>query len=237
MNDIDLHDLAAAYSLDALDERERVLFERHFSTCDACRSDVAEYRETAAELSSLTSTAGGPDTKAAVMAQIAETRQLSTMPGGVERIADRRRPTRTMTAVLAAAAAVVLFVAGALVVGARSSDDLGDEIAAVLTDRDVQFAQLTSTGEGSVNIAWSGGRVVVLGAGLPAPASGSAYELWAIDESGAHPIRLLDRAEDGELRRVLDIDTGLEPAAWGVTIESVSGSDTPTAPILFAAEV
>ena len=46
MSDIDVHHLAAAYALDALDRHEREAFEAHYDKCDVCRSDVMEFRET-----------------------------------------------------------------------------------------------------------------------------------------------------------------------------------------------
>ena len=38
----DLHHLAAAYALDALDDIERHEFERHYPTCDICSGEVEE---------------------------------------------------------------------------------------------------------------------------------------------------------------------------------------------------
>jgi anti-sigma factor RsiW len=37
---IDIHQLAAAYALDALDDRERAEFEAHYPTCPVCRPEV-----------------------------------------------------------------------------------------------------------------------------------------------------------------------------------------------------
>ena len=46
MTDIDVHHLAAAYALDALDDRERIAFEAHYGSCEVCRNDVLEFRQT-----------------------------------------------------------------------------------------------------------------------------------------------------------------------------------------------
>ena len=72
------------------------------------------------------------------------------------------------------------------------------------------------------------------GDGLPDPGAGNAYELWLIDEAGPQPMRLLDGASAGEVRRSLAV-TGT-PQAWGVTIEPSGGSPAPTGEILFSAE-
>lgn len=43
MTDIDVHHLAAAYALDALDERECVAFEAHYGASEVCRTDIDRY--------------------------------------------------------------------------------------------------------------------------------------------------------------------------------------------------
>src|SRR5437868_2617621 len=45
-----LHDLAAAYALDALAPEERREFEEHLRSCEACRADLAELTDAAAAL-------------------------------------------------------------------------------------------------------------------------------------------------------------------------------------------
>ena len=63
----DLHDLAAAYALDALDREEREEFERHLAGCDRCRVDVALYAESAGRLADATAVPPPPHLKKAVM--------------------------------------------------------------------------------------------------------------------------------------------------------------------------
>ena len=46
----DIHKLTGAYALDAVDDIERARFEQHLATCEDCRAEVAELRETAALL-------------------------------------------------------------------------------------------------------------------------------------------------------------------------------------------
>ncbi|CAN5447795.1 hypothetical protein BH23ACT3_BH23ACT3_19380 [soil metagenome] len=241
-NHIDIHHLAAAYALNAVDDAERQAFEAHFHSCEVCRVDVADHRETLARLAAASPVAPSASVRERVLAEINQTRQLSPLlPGGVSDLAERRRRRRrsVSTTLLAAAAAVMMFVAGAFLVDIDGTD-FSDEVAAVLDDPDARFVTLapdeTVGATGSVRVAWSPttGRAVVLGDDLaPAPA-GEAYELWLIDADGPQPMRLLDGASDGELRGVFDIATS--PAAWGVTIEPETGSAEPTGDILFVAE-
>src|ERR671937_263984 len=41
MSDASIHELAAGYTLDALDEPDRSAFEAHLADCDECRETVA----------------------------------------------------------------------------------------------------------------------------------------------------------------------------------------------------
>ena len=45
-----LHELAAGYALDALDDGERAAFEQHLAECEQCTTQVHAFRETAALL-------------------------------------------------------------------------------------------------------------------------------------------------------------------------------------------
>lgn len=234
MSDIEIHHLGAAYALDALDERERLAFETHYTSCDICRTDVREYRAAAAELASLTADPPPAGLRASVLAEIAKTRQLSPLHDGVTHLADRRR-RRLTTAALAIAAAVACFVVGAVVVGGRDRGGFDGEVASMLEQPDVQFARLAGDAVGSVRVVWTDDQVALIGDGLATPDEGTGYELWLIDSEGPRPMRILDGADDGEVRRVAPIDG--EPVAWGITIEPQSGSDAPTLPIIYVAEV
>jgi anti-sigma-K factor RskA len=233
MSDIEIHHLGAAYALDALDERERVAYEAHFAACEICRTDVREYRAAAAELASLTATPPPPDVKARVMSEIATTRQLSPLPPSVVRLADRR-PNRAVTAILAIAAAALFFVAGAVVLGG-DDDSFGDQVAAMMEDPTFTVAELGGAGQGSFKVAWTEDQAAVIGGDLPDPGQGKRYELWMIDDSGAHAMHMLDPARGGQVQRLMDISG--EPSGWGVTIEPAQGSDVPTQPVLYAASV
>ena len=233
MSDIEIHHLGAAYALDALDERERTAYEAHYATCEICRTDVREYRAAAAELASLTATPPPPDVKARVMGEIATTRQLSPLPPSVVRLSDRR-PNRAVTAILAIAAAALFFVAGAVVLGGRD-DSFGDQVAAMMQDPTFTVAELAGDGQGSFKVAWTADQAAVIGGDLPDPGPGKRYELWMIDASGAHAMHMLDPAKGGEVQRLIDISGA--PSGWGVTIEPAQGSDVPTEPVLYNAQV
>src|SRR5262245_48284055 len=105
---VDVHSLAGAYALDALEPSERELFDEHMASCSVCTTEVAELRETTARLANDTWETPPPRLRANVLAEVASTRQ--TFPG--TRTATRRPPAlrwrhRTKALVAAAVAAVV----------------------------------------------------------------------------------------------------------------------------------
>ena len=238
MSNNDIHHLAAAYALDAVDETERAAFEAHYPSCDVCRIDVDEFRATLSVLAAGQATPPGPHVKDLVMADIARTRQLSPrVPEVVSELARRReqRRHRLTTGLLAAAAALVLAVSSVAIADRlNGGSGYADAAAAVLAQTDTYLVDLDGDGEGQFRVAWSAtaGQAVVIGDGLTDPGDGQAYELWAIDAGGAHPLRLLDDAGDGTVRRVVAVQGS--PVNWGVTIEPDQGSDAPTSAVIFA---
>jgi anti-sigma-K factor RskA len=241
MSNTDIHHLAAAYALDALDANERSTFEAHYPACEVCRADVLDFRATLAEVAAAEPVAPPADMKARVMQQVAHTRQLSPrLPGMVVDIAQRRRRRTVAAQLLAAVAGLVLLVGTTAFLIGRSTterDGFAAEVEHVLGEADAQLVTLTGPGAGQVKVAWSDAtdRAVVIGDGLDDPGAGKVYELWLIDASGAQPMGLLDNAPAGEVRRSISVDG--TPQAWGVTIEPVGGSPSPTGSILFSAEI
>jgi len=87
----DLHTLTGVYALDALDTAAEVTrFERHLNRCDSCTSEVHGFRETATRLAMAVAQQPPPTLRAAVMADVARTRQVPA----VDDRARHRRPGR-----------------------------------------------------------------------------------------------------------------------------------------------
>jgi anti-sigma-K factor RskA len=235
----DIHQLAAAYALDAVDERERAEFEAHYPHCAVCRPEVVGFRETLSQLAAAAAVAPPVSLKASVMAEIGETRQLSPLlPASVIDLATHRQRRQGMARMLTVAAALIVIGIGAFVVGRQSSDANGYAQAAesVLGQPDTRIATLKGTGaaDGRFRVAWSPGanKIVVMGDDLPDPGPGKAYELWLVDDAGAHAVRLLDKADDHTVRRVLPVDGS--PSQWAITVEPEQGVDQATSDIIFA---
>jgi anti-sigma-K factor RskA len=237
---IDIHQLAAAYALDAVDEHERAEFEAHYPTCPVCRPEVAGFRETLSQVAVAVAVSPPASLKADVMAEISETRQLSPLlPDSVVSLDAYRQRRNRVARDFSVAAAIVLLAFGAFVVGRQSNDssDYADTAAAIFDRPDTRTTTLAGTGIGSFKVAWSpsSDEAVVMGDGLTDPGAGKAYELWLIDDAGAHPVRLLDKAGDRQVRRVVSVNGS--PTQWAITVEPEDGVDVPTGDIIFAGAV
>ena len=66
----ELHELVAAYALNALDDDDRVAFEEHLADCEQCTAALADLRDTAAALAYVPETVAPP---AALRSRILET--------------------------------------------------------------------------------------------------------------------------------------------------------------------
>jgi anti-sigma-K factor RskA len=232
MSDIDVHHLAAAYSLDALEPVERDAFLAHHESCDVCRADVAAFHDALAVVADAERVAPPSALRDRVLAEVARTRQVSPVV-----VPLARRARRTWATVgLAAAAAAVLVVVG-IVVFSRSGGGYQNQLAQVMEQPDARMLMLQPKGaSGEFKVAWSDTlhRAVLIGEGLePAPA-GKAYELWLVTPKQSMAMYVLDRAADGQVHRSLDAPA--TPSAWAVTLEPTSGSAVATGDIIFVAK-
>jgi len=69
-NTHDLHHLAGAYALDALDAEERRAFEAHYPTCEICKDEVGDFRAIGAVLAEGVETAPRPELKTQINAVV-----------------------------------------------------------------------------------------------------------------------------------------------------------------------
>ena len=224
----DLHHLAAAYALDALDDLERRQFEVHYPSCEICSSEVAEFRAVAGSLATSTAVTAPASLKGSVMAEITQTRQLSPLTTSAQ--SRSRRPGQ----ILAAAAAALVLLAGVLAVTLPDDDTSYNDVA---SSADAVVTTLDPVVEGQVGnlqIVWSGelDQVAVVGSNLGDPGVGKAYALWFLLDDGVAPAALF-RPENGSVTDVIAIDD-IDANGWGITIEPAAGSDQPTTEVIFA---
>lgn len=239
MTDIDVHHLAAAYALDALDDRERAAFEAHYGACEVCRTDVLEFRHTLTQVADSLVAPPPMSLKATVMAEVATTRQLSPLVAPVVALDERRR-ARSLMSVAAAAAAIVMIVVGVVSFrGGDETDTFAADLARVMEQPDSQVLSLDNQGgaEGTFKVAWSNslGEAVLMGEDLTPTPDDQGYELWLKTPDSLTAMYVLDPAKDGNVHRTLKAPA--DPIAWAITVEPAAGSATPTGDIIFVANV
>ena len=140
-----------------------------------------------------------------------------------------RRPASIL---VAAAAAVALFVGGNLLglSAANQSQEQAAAVSAIVSASDSQRAKADVAGGGKATFVWSAGlrKSAVVIDQLPQLADGKTYELWYIDTgSNATPAGTFSAASSGTTVSVL---AGAMTAGdtLGITVEPSGGSKKPT---------
>ena len=222
---VDLHDLAAAYALDALDADERADFEDHMATCDRCQLEVGRLSEGTLSLAELSAQTPPPHLKARLMETI-ETVAAREEPAVVP-----FRPRRWQWAFAAAAALAVVFAG--LLVSTNSRLDQAETIAAIYEAADsVSIALDSEVGAAEFTYSIDLGLGVFVDLGLAEPPGNRVYELWLVDSAGPVPAGTFRPQEDRLI--VTDVVPDLILA---MTEEPAGGSETPTGDLLFTADL
>ncbi|MER7273658.1 anti-sigma factor [Dactylosporangium sp. NPDC000244] len=218
MTAVDIHSLVGAYALDAVDDLERVAFERHLRNCPTCAAEVAELRETAARLAEPVAEAPPPRLRDSVLARVAHTPQeRPKQPAG------RRAEPGRRWAWVASVAAAVLFAGGVgtgtWAITRQHFINQTSQVDAVLAAADARaVTQDVEGGRITMIISPSHDAAVALLSDLKPPKG--SYQLWMIDAT-ARPVGL---TESGSGRFYI---RGLAPT-FGLSKEPKGGSKTPT---------
>ncbi len=242
MTTTEIHTLVGAYVLDAVDDIERVSFERHLRECDSCRDEVGELLETTSRLADDTWSVPPPRLRENVMTEIGRTRQLPppVVAGPAPQIRTASR-WRRLTAVAAAVVAAAGVGTAVYVVQdervqreqavAQAAEQKEARVRAILAAPDVVLSKQNMTTGGRVTVATSrlfNAGVVLLAA--DAAPSDRVYQLWTI-RPGGQPASA-GVLQVGQAADVVVLE-GL-PGATDValTIEPPRGSVTPTMPLV-----
>jgi len=233
-----VEDLLGAYALDAVDPDEAAIVEAHLTECPRCRAEVADHRAVAALLTSGTTEAPPPGLWDRIAADLGDPADRDEAPSApvldLGRARERRRGRVGLLVggAVAAALLVVAAVGAVLVDQRRQLDDLrgqvaaGDgAVAALVADPESEVVDLAGpSGASARAVVGADGDAVLLGAGLPALAEGSTYQLWEVADGGeAVSLGLLGPDPD---------TTGFRlegpPGTLAVTAEPAGGSPQPT---------
>ena len=225
MADESIHDLTAAYALDALDARDEERYVEHLAACERCREELAELRDPVAALAyGVASPAPPPELRDRII-EAARAERSNVVP-------IRRR----LPVALGAAAAVAATVALALGLWAASvSSDLDRErsLLAILADPEATSIPLEGA-NGRVVVTDTGEAALVV-SGLATAPEGKTYELWIAEDGKMLPAGIFDASHE---RDVVRLTRPVPPGSGvAVTVEDDGGTDAPTTDPIFTAGI
>jgi len=229
-----IHELAAGYALDALDQEERSAFEEHLEECERCREELASFWEVTGALAVA---ATGPEPRPELRELILERARAERQ--NVVPLPARRRPTVAAVGALAALAAAVAIGLGIWAVSlsneldeTRTALEQQEGASAVLADPSARTVALTGA-EGQLVVARNGRAVLVLDGFSLAP-KGKTYQAWVI-EGGAPVSAGLFPGAPTTTAILLELAVP-EGAVVGVTLERAGGAEAPTMDPLVASK-
>jgi anti-sigma-K factor RskA len=225
-----LHELTAAYALDALDERDAAEYEAHLAGCDRCRDELVAFRETASSLAyAVAAPEPPPDLRDRIVAQAVAERP---------NVVPLRPHWRSLPGALAAAAACAALGLGIWAASLSRSlereQQANEEFAraaAILSDPAARRVPLS--GDYGTLVVRNTGQAALVMRALPRAPSGKTYEAWVIEGGQPRPAGLFDGGS-GPQAVVLDepVPDGAQVAA---TIEEAGGVEAPRGDPVFSA--
>lgn len=223
----DIHALSGAYAMDALDDLERVGFERHLSTCPSCQDEVASLQEAAALMGEMFEAQPPGMLRERVMAEIATFRPLPPLverPQADHVVVPLLR--RRLPALAAAAAVVAALGVGATVFRPEPAPAPISAASRVISAPDAQkktFRMPDGARAVVVRSAELNQAVLTVEGMAPLP-DGKVYELWLQHGEEMVAAGFLPSGTDDT---VLLTGDAASASAVGITTEPEGGSPEP----------
>jgi len=218
-----VHDLTAAYALDALDPEDAREYEVHLARCERCREELASLSEAAGALAYATDTPRPPAELRARILQQAARERSNVIP-----LRPRWAAPVAAVAAVAACAAIGLGIWAASLSSKldRRADAFSEQerIAAILAQPASRKIPLED-GQGTLVVTPMGEGVLVLNRLRPAQ-SGRTYEAWIARGATPEPAGTFDGGSNVVLVRLKRPVT--KGSAVMVTEEPEGGTDAPT---------
>lgn len=226
-----LHDLTAAYALDALDPEDARAYETHLARCERCRDELASLSEATGALAFATDAPPPPPELRARILQQAGQERGNVVP---------LRP-RWVVPIAAVAAVAACAAIGIGIWAATLSNELDNRqaalnaqqrINAVLTDPH-SARNAFANNRGTLVVAPSGEAVLVMN-DLALARPGHTYEAWVAKGGSPLPAGTFDGG--GDVNVVLLARPVPRDAAVLLTMERSGGMDAPTSKPLMTVE-
>ena len=223
----DLHTLAGAYAIDAVTADECEAFRTHLAECQACRDEVRELRDAAAQMGASEALRAPSHLRSRVLAAVDQTPQLpplvTPLRGGTTPAKRFSRPRM----LIAAAAAVVVAAVGIGVsqLGHRDEPVMAASVSKVFRAPDAHRATVSTANGGRLTVATSAslGEMAVETDRLPRLGQRQVYQIWAVHDGVMVSQGLVADVGDGAAMAMPG--KGIEVA---ITIEPAGGSKKPT---------
>jgi anti-sigma-K factor RskA len=231
----DIHDLAGAYALGALEGSELLRFERHLAACKACLLVLPGLQSAATALALDVDDAEPPGGLRTRIVEAAR-EDRSRPAAGVARPRRWALPAAAALAAAAAFAAVGLGIWGLRLSGdldrARTAGRADARAVAILADpAATRFRLHGADGVLAVNPAREAAMAV---ASLPRAARDRIYELWVVQGSEPRPAGTF---AGGGSASLVSLRRPVPPGAHvSVSLEAAGGSRTLKGPIVFGTD-
>ncbi len=228
MDNDDASDLLALGAAGALSGDEYDTLEQLLAADPVLAVEYRELQASALLLAEAVSEAPPPSLRASVLEAISTVEQLPApaasrqAPSNVVAIRHRR----WMIPATAAAAVVMILVAG-LLVNRFADAPSDDRMSAVLNDDDAATFELNGSLDGlRVVTSKDESAMVLIGTDVTKPDDGKVFQLWAVHDEEMVGMATFTPAATGAVAMLIDDDGG--DAEWAVTMEPDGGSDQPT---------
>jgi anti-sigma-K factor RskA len=220
-NPFELLELATPYALNAISDSERAAIDRQLAAApttvaDAFGDEVRVVRETMAVISAATAAEPPDRLRAAVLA-------------GIQ--ADTARRSRWRTAVLAAAAAIVVALAAfgaGVALRPPPTPTMAEQIMAAPDVRTVSAD--VAGGKATVVFSRDRNAGMLLLNNVPPPSLGTVYQMWLVGDKGPVSAGTMDTAAVTPSTTHMFADLG-NSSVLAFTVEPGNGSPQPTGKI------
>ena len=229
MESLTLHDLTAAYALDALDAEEAREYEEHLATCERCREELARIGGAASALAFAVESPAPPDALRSRILEAARAERPNVVP--------LRSRWIVGTSAIAAVAAIAAIGFGIWAASLSSSLDrersARQKVERLLADPTATTRSISGKAGGTLVVSSSGEAALIVSRLAPAP-SGKTYEAWVI--ANGKPERA-GTFGGGGVTSLLSLERAVPNGAQvAVTLERRPGGDKPTGPILLSSK-